>query len=373
VPRPFRTCAGDVRARPPPPRLVSLVYAGPVARQGVTVVVLRWAACVSLFASLVTSRSQAQEIPCRPEDGLAGVAAELLLNAGAPTPPQLSAAVRAAGSDLVAVRALFLPQDDPARVVDWLVGLAAKSDAPLVCGDARSAEGRLILASPRAGTLELRSGNLHGSLAPGFGRPELVLQSDRGELSRVAASALLARDGLPLDPALRISRVQLVARGPAGPRPVAELTLTQAPVPSARLQVRAEGPLDETGVLQVVAQLREQHGRLALREHRLARLLARAHAREVCAQGRVAHTLAPGADPETRVARAGLLARLVGETVARAHDTGAALDALWDSPSHRLTLLEPRFTHIGVGEATDPEQRTCLVVLLLAWPRYTGR
>jgi uncharacterized protein YkwD len=325
----------------------------------------------SLLAWVASSSTRAQELPCKAEDGLAGIAAELLLNDAAPTPPQLLAAVRAAGSDLVGVRALFLPQDDRPRASAWLAGLAAKSDAPLVCGDARSSQGRLILASARAGSLELHAGTLRGSLASGFGRPELVLQGDAGELERVSGREVLARTGFSIDPASHVSRVQLVAHGPAGPRPVAELTL--APAASARLEVHAEAPLDERGVMEVVAQLREQHGRLALREHRMARTLARAHAAEVCAQGRVAHTLAPGADPETRVARAGLSARLVGETVARAHDAGAALDALWDSPSHRLTLLEPRFTHIGVGQASDPEHRTCLVVLLLAWPRYAGR
>jgi uncharacterized protein YkwD len=70
---------------------------------------------------------------------------------------------------------------------------------------------------------------------------------------------------------------------------------------------------------------------------------------------------------------AGVSARLVGETVARAADHGAAFAAFERSPSHRLTLLERRFTDAGIGEVKDRDGHSCVVVLLAAWPRYVGR
>ena len=107
-----------------------------------------------------------------------------------------------------------------------------------------------------------------------------------------------------------------------------------------------------------------------MRVNRLRRGVAAAHARGVCDGGRVAHELEPGADPEQRLRRVGISARLVGETVARASSPGSAFGAFERSPSHRLTLLERSFTDAGIGKVTDAQGRSCVVVLLAAWPRY---
>ncbi|HKP58936.1 MAG TPA: hypothetical protein VJV78_19580, partial [Polyangiales bacterium] len=89
----------------------------------------------------------AAEPACTPDIALADAAAELLLAGKAPDGQQLMAAVRGAGSDAVGVRALYLPQDDPAKLDTWLAELKQKSDAPLICGDARGASARLVVAS----------------------------------------------------------------------------------------------------------------------------------------------------------------------------------------------------------------------------------
>jgi uncharacterized protein YkwD len=123
----------------------------------------------------------------------------------------------------------------------------------------------------------------------------------------------------------------------------------------------------------LVAQLRLARNRPRLRDNRLLREAAAAHARLVCEQGRVAHQLLPGTGPNERLARAGLSARLLGEAIARAGDANAAFEALQHSPSHLLTLLEPRFTDVGVGVASDRAGKSCFVVLLCAWPRQLAR
>jgi uncharacterized protein YkwD len=102
----------------------------------------------------------------------------------------------------------------------------------------------------------------------------------------------------------------------------------------------------------------------------LLALEAEAHAARICRTGRVVHELEPGADPEARLAGRGIRARVVGEAVARARDVGAAFDVLEASPGHRMTLVDRRFTDVGVGVAAWGRDRTCLVVLLAAWPRY---
>ena len=62
-------------------------------------------------------------------------------------------------------------------------------------------------------------------------------------------------------------------------------------------------------------------------------------------------------------------ARVVGETVARGRDLRGALEALSESPSHRMTLVDRRFTDVGYGTATA-HGATCVVALFAAWPRY---
>ena len=68
--------------------------------------------------------------------------------------------------------------------------------------------------------------------------------------------------------------------------------------------------------------------------------------------GVVAHDTGEG-DLARRLEAAGLGARVVGENVARASSIARAHRALHASPSHRLNLLHPRYTHAGFGVVTD--------------------
>lgn len=342
-----------------------------------------------LLLLAVATIARAEELPCTPDAPLTTAAAELLLtgNGKAPDFQQLTAALRAADSEAVSPRALFLTADDSARATTWLKDLRAKSDADLICGDARSESARLIIASARGATLAASRNRLRGTLAPNFDKPELVFRRADGTLTRFATTPAELERGIPLDPEWQATQVQLVAKGPTGPRPVAERAMQPAPADSGlspesapprrdlstELSLSSDAPLDARGVFGVVAQLRERYGRPNLRANRLVDRVALNHARAVCAQGRVAHELEPGVTPETRVARAGLRAQLVGETVARAADAIGALTAMWQSPSHSLTLIERRFTDIGIGLASDEQSHTCLVIMLLAWPRPIPR
>ncbi|HEX2678066.1 MAG TPA: CAP domain-containing protein [Polyangiales bacterium] len=329
---------------------------------------------------------------CPADDALSNAAATLLLAGNAPDSNTLVAAVREAGSDAVLVHALFQPHDDAAATQKWLAELRAVSDADLVCGEASGSAGRLLIASARAGSLlplTAASSVVRGTLAPGFDHPELVISAADGTLTRLGLEPSMLHDGIPLQEDLaRPAKIQLLARGHAGPRPIAEREL-----PATRSRAHAIAALPPTAAgssasttakdatandlaaLLVIRlnSLRAERERLAVRDNRLLATLATAHARAVCQAGKLAHELSPGQDPEARVEQAGIRARLVGETIARAGDAGSAFAELGESPSHLLTLLEPRFTDVGVGVAHDSESRSCVVVLLAAWPRYVGR
>jgi uncharacterized protein YkwD len=318
---------------------------------------------------------------CVADDTLSAAAASLLLLGRTPSPDELVAAVRDVGSDAVLVRALHLRSDDDAQAQAWLNELRAHADAALICGDARGSAGRLLLAAPRAGTLaplNARSSVVRGSLSAGFTRAELVVSDAAGHLQRLGVEPSMLVDGVPLaDDLPRPATIQLLAHGPLGPRPVAERVLParEPSAASARVPTLDAKPSSENkdaSLFSLLRELRRSRGSAALRPNRLLDQVAQTHARDVCESGRIAHELSPGADPQARLLESGIQARLVGETVARAVDAATAFSQLGDSPSHLLTLLEPRFTDAGSGTATDDAGRTCIVVLLAAWPRYVG-
>jgi hypothetical protein len=334
-----------------------------------------------VFLGVVLVPAQALALPCVPDADLARAAAALVANDEPLSPGAIARAAREAGSDAPRVHALRDGEGDDARVGEWLARIAERYDAPIACGEAWSEEGRLVLARARAGSLTIERAppgedeeavlRLRGELAAGFSSPELVARSADGTLSRWGVSPDELREGVTLSDLVELpALVQLVARGPHGPLPIAE-RIAAAPGDDASASLRGLPGGNDLGTR--VAALREAHGASALRRNRLLAAEAMRHARNVCDAGRVAHTLAPDGDPERRLSRAGIHARVVGEVGARAASPAAAMDALAESPSHRYTLADRRFTDTGLGEATDDTGKTCVVVLLAAWPRYVGR
>lgn len=327
--------------------------------------------CALVLLTFVPSLAYA--LPCVVEDELSEAAARLVALGRAPTGADVEQAVRAVGSDAVNVRARFSPPGDGEGVKAWIARAQASADAPLVCGQGAANAGQVVLISARAGRLRASVREprvIRGELVAGFDQAQLVLTQDQGELSAFAIDAALLRDGFEIpDEIERVTRVQLVARGPSGPRPVAERVWGGGAGALAETEIQLSDELSPTDQL---LELREVHQAPSVRPNRLLTDVATTHAQAVCRAARVAHTLVPDGDPEARLRRAGIEARVVGETVARSTSVAKAYAALMRSPSHRLTLLDRRFTEAGIATATQ-DDHVCLVVLLAAWPRYVGR
>jgi uncharacterized protein YkwD len=326
-----------------------------------------------LPASALADAGQGQPV-CTPDAGLDRAAAELALHGGEPDAAALARALSQAGSDLVGVRARRAREGD-AEHAAWLRAFMDAADAPVVCGEAAVEGGRLTLVAARAGSLDLLGAAgevVRGSLSRGFGDAQLVVEDAHGELENIPVTAAALRAGIPVAADLpRPARIQLVASGPRGPRPVAERMLGAFP---GQLPPQATEPQGAAGVPLTarLSQLRRGAGSPPLRENRVLQQVARNHAAGVCAsRAQVAHQLEDGADPQQRLRAAGIVARRVGETVARGSSAPGAFAAFERSPSHRMTLLERGFTDVGIGEAQH-EGKTCVVVLLAAWPRFVG-
>lgn len=321
---------------------------------------------VLLFLALAAVPSSVRAADCVEEEALSEAAALLALQGPPLTSEKLIAALRDAGSDLLSVRAASFGPEGSRSPESYLAAARARADGTLVCGEAMGPAGRLLLVASRGGRLEidLAHRSVEVELAPGFEAPELVVRDAGGTHHRFPLEA--ARFELPPHVALP-AVVQLVARGSTGPRPVAERTMgdsTDGGAPARLAAEEADLVLGER-----IGALRGLHDARPLRPNRLLAKEAELHATRVCKEGRVGHELAGGETPVARLARRGVRARVVGETIARASDSSAALSAMAKSPSHLVTLIDRRFTDAGWGVATDPDGQSCLVVLLAAWPR----
>lgn len=309
-------------------------------------------------ALLCASARAGAEPSCRVDDRLTEAAAALILRAEPITPARLVAEVRAQGYDGMGLRARELSCDAP----------RAREES-VECGEARTDGRCLVVTGRRLGSLVREGATIRGTLSDGFTRPELVVESASGELAqfRLSRAELEAGVLLPSDSAPR--KIQLVAEGAGGPRPVAELVFARAePQPTPLAPARAER--SPSALLTELQTFRGASGLGKLRDNKLLSLSATRHAENVCAQGELAHRL-EGEDPELRLRREHVAARAVGEAIARAESPGRAWDALVESPAHRLALHRREFTDVGIGLARDPKQQVCLVVLLAAWPRRT--
>lgn len=295
----------------------------------------------------ILSTGQLVQAQCD-DDALQDAAAMLLLDRSFDA-SSIEHALREAGSDVPHAR---MRRGSMTEVRAWLDAL--ELDAPLACGFASTGDETLVLAAARAGSLEAIDGGFRIELAEGYGEPYLVVQDAEGQMLRFGV-----RDGrvrIP-DDVPRPVRAQLVARGPDGPRPVAIRAEANASV-----EVAGEG-----GARHRLAALRAAHEVSELRDNALLSREAERHAREVCEAGRARHVLSHG-DPERRLERRGIRARVVGEAVARAPTEDRAFDAIARSPAHRMALVDRRFTDVGIGVARHRGQR-CVVVTLASWPR----
>lgn len=311
-----------------------------------------------LFTALVALAAPARA-QCTHDDALARAASELILEGGAYSAERLLHAAHAAGSDAPTVSGLFTADGDATA---WLARLSERG--PMRCGSAQSERGTLWLAAPAAGHLEVLSADpliVRASYVVEAGAATLFVLDAHGETTAFAVAGSPTDVELGGDVALPAT-LQLVAQHDDGPRPVAELSLGERTATPASTLGTGES------VASAIGSLRDEAEALPLRPSHLLSDVAEAHAQAVCDSGRVAHVIEAG-DAEERLEASGVRARHVGEVVARGADRAAAWRALVSSPSHHGALVDPRFTDAGVGEVIDAGGRTCLVVVLAAWPR----
>jgi uncharacterized protein YkwD len=211
---------------------------------------------------------------------------------------------------------------------------------------------------------------VHGTLASGFQNPTIVVQSPRGEVTRLPAGS-----GPDFDVRVPTSgdgafQVEVLARGPHG-----ETVLANAPVyagtdppRSVRLEADASATTTDiagmrTQLMELLNRTRAEVGLPALEADARLDQIALAHSQDMQAHDFVGHTSPTTGTAAERVTRAGIHSGLVLENIGRGYSAAEVHRGLMDSPGHRANLVNPTATHVGIGVVSEDENgRTAFLV-----------
>jgi uncharacterized protein YkwD len=105
----------------------------------------------------------------------------------------------------------------------------------------------------------------------------------------------------------------------------------------------------EERLLQLINSTRAEHGLGPVALDEQLSDIARSHSLDMTEGGYFSHLSPSTGSPGDRLRRAGVSFRLSGENIAFDRNVEAAHQALMESPSHRRNILDPEFTHVGLG------------------------
>ncbi len=169
----------------------------------------------------------------------------------------------------------------------------------------------------------------------------------RAQISGSAVGGRLAGELGPLENSLREVFADAVMTGIAA--------ATVHPQPDERVELpfkQAAGAVDEQAearMLKLVNDERTQAGLPPLKLDPQLTEAARAHSRDMLAQGYFAHEDNNGKRPADRVSAAGVRWAIVGENLALAPTVDIAHQGLMNSPGHRENILSPQYHRVGIG------------------------
>jgi uncharacterized protein YkwD len=93
--------------------------------------------------------------------------------------------------------------------------------------------------------------------------------------------------------------------------------------------------------------------------------VALAHTQEMSAARFFGHQSPTTGRVEDRLRRAGVSVMKLGENISQGDTAEIAHRALMDSPGHRANMLDPAFTHVGIGAVLRTTERPALLVTMV--------
>jgi uncharacterized protein YkwD len=310
--------------------------------------------------------------------------------ARAASPNAIADAVSDAGGIDPSPRAIVVRADPPTAALDAFLARADLAAEPAdVFGAAWAEDGahgvavvlltqrRISLSPfphrlPRAGLTQPLTGLLH----PPLTRPELFLTGPDGKV----AKRPLHQEGPRFQATLSFPTegrytLEVLATGEAGPTVAAIFHVDVGATGLGGEPEEAAEPGDPDAAREAlqarINALRARQGQAPLLIDPALTGVAQAYADRMAQEHFFAHVDPQGGTLATRLRAAGVLYLRAGENLGLAPGPLAAEDGIERSPGHRQNLLDPAFTHLGLGIAAEqlPGRTQTVVVELLANPR----
>lgn len=197
---------------------------------------------------------------------------------------------------------------------------------------------------------------VHGGLERGYFRPRVLFAPPNGGRVRDRPAWTLDRHvdaTVFFDAGPGIYGVEIVADSQYGPVVLNNhLVYVGVPVPALPvlhlMPPEYEGPPD-LAFVRLVNEQRSAHGVPVLRLWPELTEVAREHALELSEQHVLVHATAESGNLTTRLTTRGLRFTQAAENLADAAFPRQALAVMLSSPGHKRNLLDPRWTHAGIG------------------------
>jgi uncharacterized protein YkwD len=261
------------------------------------------------------------------------------------------------------------------------IGAAVEANASAVVillAERRATLDRGPVSSPRGSSRAPMS--LCGALEPPLVDPQVLItvpggSVERAGLSNVDGGRFCARILLPSEGRYT---VELLGRGPRGPEVAALFFLdvgaetraegSVAPEPGDVAAARAE-------ILERVNALRKAVGSPPVRIDPGLSAVAQAYSERMAREGFFSHVAPDGSTLFKRLRGAGYVYRGAGENLGRADGPLAAHFGVEHSPGHRLNVVDPRWSLLGIGiaEATVDGRRDVFLAEIFVEPVKASR
>lgn len=153
-------------------------------------------------------------------------------------------------------------------------------------------------------------------------------------------------------------QLEIMGDGPPGPVVLSNIPLyVGVPEPAiTELSGTAVPPAEaEERLLNLLNAARRDAGLAPLRSDKELREVALAHSLDMVENNFVGHVSPSTGSYADRVRRSGALVSLSGENIAAASSPEVAHEALMNSPGHRVNMLRPAFTHVGIGATSSDD------------------
>jgi uncharacterized protein YkwD len=222
----------------------------------------------------------------------------------------------------------------------------------------------------------LRAGDtlrLRGEVARRFERASVHVTRADGSVTRTRLPGRRIDKDVPL-PRDGVYRVEVMGDGATGPVVVANVPVyvgVPEPTPEAQMEAARSGAAPRSAeeaqarMLALLNDARRAAGLPALLPDAELAKLALAHSREMAAAHFFGHQSPTTGRVEDRLRRAGVSVTKLGENISQGDTADAAHAALMGSPSHRANMLDPGFTHVGIGVVLRPTERPALLVTMV--------